>query len=113
MIRNAVTFTLAAILTLSTGVAFACEYTRGETKYADYAACVYGQDAIMTVEIPENSGWQHCVYLAEAWKPPKLLAVTKEKDGKEVASINDRAQIGNPCYLTKQMCDKAFKAASQ
>lgn len=113
MIRNAVTFTLAAILTLSTGVAFACEYTRGETKYADYAACVYGEDSIVTVDIPEDSGWQNCVYLAEAWKPPKLLAVTKEKDGKEQVSINDRAQIGNPCYLTKQLCDKAFKAASQ
>jgi hypothetical protein len=42
-----------------------------------------------------------------------LLAVTREKNGKEQASINDRAQIGNPCYLTKQACDKAFKATQQ
>lgn len=111
MFSNAVTFTLAAILTASTGVAFACEYKKGETKYADYATCVYGADAIVVVDLPEDSSWDQCVYLAQAFRPPKLLAVTEEKNGKEQASINDRAQIGNPCYLTKQSCDKAFKAS--
>jgi len=113
MIRTAVTFALAVMLTASAGLAFACEYKRGETKYADYASCVYGQDAILVVDLPADSSWEQCVYLAEAWKPPKLLAVTKDDNGKEQASINDRAQIGNPCYLTKQACDKAFKAAQQ
>jgi DNA-binding NarL/FixJ family response regulator len=111
MIRNVVLLTLAAILTASSGVAMACEYKRGESKYAEYASCVYGDEAIVTVDLPENNSWEQCVYLAQAFRPPKLLAVTKEEDGKEQASINDRAQIGNPCYLTKQACDKAYKAA--
>jgi hypothetical protein len=38
------------------------------------------------------------------------LAVTKDRDGKESHSINDRGSIGNPCYLTKQQCDKALNA---
>ena len=42
--------------------------------------------------------------------PPKLLAVTKVRDGKEEHSINSRGNIGNPCYLTKQTCDAALKA---
>ncbi len=113
MIRTAVTFTLAVVLTASAGLAFACEYKKGETKYADYAACVYGNDAVMVVDLPEGSSWDQCVYLAEAWKPPKLLAITKDKNGTEQASINDRGQIGNPCYLTKQACDKAFKAVQK
>jgi len=113
MLKNAVLIFLVAILTAGTGVAFGCEYKKGETKYADYAACVYGKDAIVVVDLPEGSSWDQCVYLAEAWKPPKLLAVTEERNGKEKASTNDRAQIGNPCYLTKQACDKAFKASQK
>jgi len=35
--------------------------------------------------------------------------VTKQKDGKEIHSINARGNIGNPCYLTKQSCDAAMK----
>jgi hypothetical protein len=42
-------------------------------------------------------------------RPEELLAVTKTRDGKETHSINDRGQIGNPCYLTKQQCDAALK----
>ncbi len=113
MISKIVTLALAGILTAFTGVAVACEYKAGETKYADYAICVYGQDAIMVIDLPEGSNYDQCVYLAQAFRPPKLLAVTEETNGKEKVSINDRAQIGNPCYLTKQACDKAFKAAQQ
>lgn len=111
MIRNVVVLILVFILMSVTGVAFACEYKKGETKYAEYATCVYGEEAILAVDLPESNQWDQCVYLAQAFRPPKLLAVTKDKNGKEEASINDRAQIGNPCYLTKQACDKAFKAA--
>jgi len=113
VISKIVTLSLAGILTAFTGAVIACEYKAGETKYADYAACVYGKDAIVVVDLPEGSSWDQCVYLAQAFRPPKLLAVTEDKNGKEKASINDRAQIGNPCYLTKQSCDKAFKAAQQ
>jgi len=111
MIRNAVVLTLALILMSVSGVAFACEYKKGESKYAEYATCVYGEEAIVAVDLPQDNQWDQCVYLAQAFRPPKLLAVTKDENGKEVASINDRAQIGNPCYLTKQQCDKAFKAS--
>ena len=59
----------------------------------------------------KDSTWEECIYYLEAFRPPKLLAVTREKDGKEVASINNRSQIGNPCYLTKRHCDAALKAS--
>jgi hypothetical protein len=73
---------------------------------------VHGEDAIIVVDLPEDfTSWDQCVYLAEAWKPPKLLAITKDKDGKELISVSDRGQIGNPCYLAKQACDKAFRAS--
>ncbi|MBT8046933.1 MAG: hypothetical protein HKN57_15025 [Xanthomonadales bacterium] len=110
MNRYAVTLTLAALLTGSSGAALACEYKAGETKFADYATCRYGSDSILVIDLPEGSSWEQCVYMAEAFRPAKLLAVTKERNGKEEASINDRAQIGNPCYLTKQACDAAMKA---
>jgi hypothetical protein len=113
MNRRAMLLALAVILTAFTGTALACEYKAGETKFEDYAKCAYGADAIVVVALPEDSQWEQCIYLAEAFRPAKLLAVTREKNGKEQASINDRAQIGNPCYLTKQACDKAFKAAQQ
>jgi len=102
--------TVAGLLVVSTGTALACEYKKGETKFADYANCRYGSDAILVIDLPEGSNWEQCVYQAEAFRPAKLLAVTKERNGKEEASINDRAKIGNPCYLSKQSCDTALKA---
>ncbi len=113
MNRNVAMLGLAAFLTASTGAAIACEYKAGETKFLDYARCRYGADAIQVVDLPEDAAWDQCIYLAEAFRPPKLLAVTEDKNGKEKVSINDRAQIGNPCYLTKQACDKALKASQQ
>jgi len=111
MNRYALTFIVAVLLTVASGVALACEYKKGETKFADYAKCRYGSDSILVIDLPEGSNWDQCVYQAEAFRPAKLLAVTKERNGKEEASINDRAKIGNPCYLSKQQCDAAMKAA--
>ena len=111
MNRYAITFITAFLFTAASGVAFACEYKKGETKFADYAKCRYGPDSIQVIDLPEGSSWDQCVYQAEAFRPAKLLAVTKERNGKEEASINDRAMIGNPCYLSKQQCDAALKAA--
>jgi len=103
--------TLAGLLTA--GPALACEYKAGETKFLDYANCRYGEDSILVVDLPKDSSFEKCIYYLEAFRPEKLLAVTKEQGGKEVISINDRAKIGNPCYLTKQSCDKALKAQQQ
>jgi len=105
--------TLAGLLTASTGAALACEYKSGETKFLDYANCRYGDDSILVVDLPKDSNFEKCIYYLEAFRPEKLLAVTKEQGGKEIVSINDRAKIGNPCYLTKQSCDKAMKAQNQ
>ena len=102
---------LAGLLTA--GPALACEYKAGETKFLDYANCRYGEDSILVVNLPEDSNFEKCIYYLEAFRPEKLLAVTKEQGGKEIVSINDRAKIGNPCYLTKQSCDKAMKAQNQ
>lgn len=110
MYRKAIGLTLAALLSVGAGAAMACDYKKGETKYLDYATCRYGSEAIVVVTLPEDSSWQNCIYHAEAFRPAKLLAVTKEKDGQEEVSINDRHAIGNPCYLTKQSCDAALKA---
>ena len=111
MNRKVINTLLATMLMAGTGAAFACEYKKGETKYADYATCRYGEDTVLIVDLPESSSWDQCVYLAEAFRPEKLLAVTKDKDGKEELSINNRGQIGNPCYLTKRTCDAALKAS--
>jgi hypothetical protein len=100
----------AGLLALFAGTAMACEYIAGETKFADYAKCRYGDDAILVVPLPEGSGWQSCIYHIQAFRPEELLAVTKEANGKETLSINDRGQIGNPCYLTKRKCDAALQA---
>ena len=105
MKRHALALTLATLLSVGTGTALACEYVAGETIFAEYATCRYGEDAM-----PEGSSWEHCVYQIAAFRPDKLLAVTKTKDGKEEHSINSRGNIGNPCYLTKQSCDAAMKA---
>ena len=113
MNKKVLTFILAAFLTAISSAAIACEYIRGETKFLDYANCRYGEDNILVVDLPENSSWDICLYYLEAFRPEKLLAVTRERDGKEQISINDRAKIGNPCYLTKQSCDAALKASKE
>ena len=110
MNRKALVITFASFLMTTTSIAMACEFKAGETKYLDYANCRYGEDSIETVQLPGNSNWEQCIFQLEAFRPPKLLAVTKEKDGKEIFSINNRSQIGNPCYMTKQSCDAALKA---
>ena len=40
---------------------------------------------------------------------PKLHAVTRDNDGKEETSINNRGNIGNPCYLVNSACDAVLK----
>lgn len=110
MNRKALTFVLAGALSASAGPVIACEYVAGETKFIDYANCRYNPESILVVDLPEGSAWDNCVYHVEAFMPPKLLAVTKVRDGKEEHSINSRGNIGNPCYLTKQTCDAALKA---
>ena len=74
MKKRAIIFTLAILLAASTGGAFACEYKKGETKFADYANCRYGEDAILIVDLPEGSSWDTCIYQLEAFRPEKLLA---------------------------------------
>jgi hypothetical protein len=110
MKRTLITLAIASLITAGMGTAFACEYKKGETKFADYANCRYGEDSIVVVDLPETVAWEKCIYQVQAFRPANLLAVTREKNGKEEASINQRGDIGNPCYLTKQHCDKALKA---
>lgn len=102
---------LTSVLITGAGAVMACEYKAGETKFADYAKCRYGEDSIEVVTLPEDAVWEQCIYYLEAFRPPKLLAVTRDENGVEKASINDRHQIGNPCYLSKKHCDHALKAA--
>lgn len=113
MKTSALAYVLGAVLSVGTGVALACDYKAGETRYVDYANCRYGPDNIVVVDLPEGSSWQKCVYHVEPFRPGTLLAVTKQQNGKEVLSINERGQIGNPCYLTKRSCDAALKAYQQ
>ena len=113
MNKKALIVILASFLMTGTSAAFACEYIAGETLFLDYANCRYGEDSIQTVTLPEDFTWEVCIYYLEAFRPPKLLAVTKQKDGKEMLSINDRSKIGNPCYVTKRHCDAALKASEQ
>ena len=113
MNTKTLTITLTSLLILGTGSAFACEYKAGETKFLDYANCRYGEDSVQAVKLSEDSNWEECIYHVEAFTPAKLLAVTMQKDGKEMVSINDRSKIGNPCYMTKQRCDAALKASGQ
>jgi len=113
MNRKALRFTVASVLLACTGVAIACEYKQGETEFLDYAICRYGKDSIEVVSLPEDAAWEECIYYIEMFRPPKLLAVTRTKNGKEVCSINDRSKIGNPCYLTKQRCDDALEFKDQ
>ena len=113
MNRKALTLTLMTLLMASSGAVIACEYKAGETKFTDYANCRYGEDNIQVVQLSEDSKWESCIYFVQAFTPAKLLAVTMQKDGKEMVSINDRKKIGNPCYITKQRCDAALKASTQ
>ncbi|MDX1461373.1 MAG: hypothetical protein R3348_09995 [Xanthomonadales bacterium] len=100
-----------AALLLCASHSLACEYKQGETLFKDWADCRYGEDAVVTVEFTASAAWDQCIYQVEAFRPAKLLAVTKMENGKEVVSINDRSKIGNPCYMVKSSCDKALKAA--
>ena len=95
---------------LGAGTSMACEYKAGETEFLDYAHCLYGEDQVTVAELPEDSSWERCIYRTQAFMPPKLLAVTRERDGKEEANINCRGCIGNPCYLMKAACDAALEA---
>ena len=103
-------FVLWVLLAAGAGSTWACDFTAGETKFVDYATCRYGADAIQVIDLPEGSGWEHCVYQLQAFRPEALLAVTRESNGKEILSINNRSDVGNPCYLAKQQCDAALKA---
>ena len=113
MNRKPFTILLSTLLMTGSGVALACDYKAGETKFADYAKCRYDPESILVVDLPKGSGWETCVYQLQAFRPEKLLAVTRDEDGVEKASINNRQQIGNPCYLTKQRCDTALQAYNQ
>jgi len=113
MNRKSIQFAIASVLWLAgTGIAVACTYKAGETEFLEYANCRYGEENVVVVDLPEDAVWEQCIYYLEAFRPPKLLAVTREKEGKEVCSINDRTKIGNPCYLTKQYCDDALEFGS-
>jgi len=90
--------------------AVACEYIRGETKYADWAKCKYGPDAVLQVDLPESHPWGQCVYQDRGFGMVKLLAVTRTKEGKEELSTFDRSQLGNPCYMMQQACENAREA---
>jgi hypothetical protein len=103
-------FSLAILLASDAGADSACEYERGKTKFVDYANCRYGEDSIQVIDLPDSSSWEQCVYFVQPFQPGKLLAVTRQEGGKEILSINDRSQIGNPCYMTKRSCDKALRA---
>jgi hypothetical protein len=104
------TLMLASLLALVGMNAVACEYIQGETKYADWANCKYGPDSVLVVDLPDNIGWEQCVYHDQGFGMYKLLAVTRMVEGKEKLSTFNRAQLGNPCYLTKQSCERAREA---
>lgn len=110
MIRKTRLYFPVLLLVAGSTMAQVCEYKQGETKYLDYALCRYDADSIQVVDLPEEATWEQCIYYLQPFRPPKLLAVTKQQNGKEVASINDRHQIGNPCYLTKRYCDRVLEA---
>lgn len=101
---------LAAMILMGAGTGQACDFTAGQTPFADYARCRYGNESIVVVDLPEGGTWQQCVYQMQAFQPAKLLAVTKKDGEREILSLNDRSQIGNPCYMTKNSCDAALKA---
>ncbi len=104
------TLTLIVLLATAVVTAEACEYIKGETKYADWARCKYGEGSVLVVDLPENFAWEQCVYQDQGFGMHKLLAVTRTKEGKEDLSTYNRKQLGNPCYLTQQACDEALEA---
>jgi hypothetical protein len=108
MSKTITTVMLASLLGATP--ALACEYKAGETKFLDYAHCLYGPDEVQAVDLPEESTWEQCIYRVQAFMPPKLLAITREEGGKEKAVQNCRGDIGNPCYLMKKACDEALEA---
>ncbi len=110
MNASALKAAFAVLLMAGAGVAMACDFKPGETKFLDYANCQYGEENIQVIVLPEGSNWDQCIYQVQAFRPEKLLAVTKDQNGKEKLSINDRSQIGNPCYMTKKLCDSALTA---
>ena len=107
---SALLIALACLFAPSTVFAQNCKFVQGETKYEDWAKCRYGDDFILLVPLDEVQSWDQCVYMVEPFRPAKLLAVTREENGVETISINDRSQVGNPCYLVKGRCDKALQA---
>lgn len=107
--KQTITTVMLASL-LGAAPALACEYTAGETKFLDYAHCLYGAGEVQVVDLPEGSKWEQCIYRIQAFMPPKLLAITRENGGKEEAVANFRGAIGNPCYLMKKACDEALEA---
>ncbi len=107
--KQTITTVMLASL-LGAAPALACEYTAGETKFLDYAHCLYGAGEVQVVDLPGDSKWDQCVYRVQAFMPPKLLAITRDTDGQEQAVTNVRGSIGNPCYLMKKACDAAFQA---
>jgi hypothetical protein len=109
MNRTTLILTLAGLMASGLAVAQTCEYKQGETKFVDYANCRYGEENVVVVDLPDDSSWDNCIYYMQAFKPSKLLAVSRERNGKEELSVNDRTQIGNPCYLTKRQCDAVLK----
>lgn len=98
---------LAALL--ASGSTLACEYKAGETKFLDYATCLYPGEEVVVASLPGDASWDQCIYRVQAFMPAKLLAITRDRDGKEEASINCRGSIGNPCYLMKSVCDAALR----
>jgi hypothetical protein len=113
MNRKSLAVLIISLLATGASAAIACEYKSGETKFVDYAHCRYGENSIEIINLPEGSNWEQCIYYVEAFRPEKLLAVTRTKDGRELASINNRSQIGNPCYMNKKHCDAALRASKQ
>ena len=105
-------FCLATLLAANSKV-LACEYKPGETSFLDYANCKYGAESILVVDLPKGSGWEQCIYYLQAFRPETLLAITKQQDGKEILSTNNRSQIGNPCYMMKRSCDTALAAYNE
>jgi hypothetical protein len=105
--------TFAGLLMVVGLNAEACEYTQGETEYADWAKCKYGPEGVLVVDLPESFGWEQCVYHDQGFGMYKLLAITRSEEGKEELSTYNRRQLGNPCYFTQQACDTARESQQE
>ena len=86
MKNRALMYTMVGLLAMGTGSVMACEYKAGETLFKDYADCRYGAENVVVVDLPADNGWEKCVYHLQAFRPEKLLAVTRVENGKEVLS---------------------------